>query len=825
MRGKGRLAIAGGLVVLASLGFLWLRGPAGPQQPAVVRPKTQAKVAASEVARIADGSLSGSVHGSDGKAIPQARVCATTVRSEVSWTPASTCTTTDGAGHYLIAPLASTAYVVSATAEGFRSSSALVGGDISLGPGEGKTGVDIVLERGGARLAGRVLDATGGPVSGAMVRVLRRALPHDTTVASSGPDGSFAVWIAPGPVTVMADAAAYVPARVAHVAPSSDLVLRLTPGATLSGRVVAKGTGEPVADVRIRAIPSNGWPDPTRPSATSDSGGAFQIQGLEPGSYALLAEGLGWRGESPPIDLGLAKSVDGVTVTVAPATIVSGKVVHADRSEPCSRGSVTLGPNDSSPPGRNATRPAAPVPMMVAELEADGSARLTAVPPGSYRVDVDCADAFLTDGPATLEVGPDKVDGVIWKVTRGARVLVRTVDGADRPAGNVLLYVREGSPGDEASKSGEGRPRPPLLSFSTGADGAYELTGLSPRLYTIEPSPEHKGQPATVDARQANKIETTVHLEGRGSIVVTVRTPQGTGVDQVEVGATPAEPDATSPAFDRDGKPGAPGTVAPRAFAPRLRLAGTGVGNGRFEIGPLAEGLYRVTVNDGINPPAEPIEWPQGLVRVGPGITQATVVLRRGGVLTGRVVDGAGQPLSDVWVTADCSAPPGGSRGRRFASTVSAAGSSGRTISDLDGRFRIERIASEARCTLRAEQPDGGGIAVVKGVQAGSDTAITIAALGSLSGTAKRSDGTPVTSFQLSVRDPGGAMRTETVTSTDGHWSLSRVNPGRMQILAFEPSLGDAQARVELAPGERRDGVELQFPPASQPGALVERQP
>lgn len=820
------------VIVLVGL-WLWLAKAKPPlATSAALGPKTQPRTlrAPDEPVPARGGSLSGVVRCANGKAVANARVCAATVSSEVFWIPALSCASTNLEGRYQIAPLGSTAYVVSAVAESFRPASALRGRDIFLAPGEEKKGVDIVMDSGGARLSGYVLDATGGPISGATIRVLRRAIPHETTVTNSRPDGSFSVWTANGPVTVLAEAHEYASARVAHVAPSRDLVLRLAPESIVSGRVVAEHAGTPVGGVRVRAIWPGTWNDPTQPSATSDGEGTFEIRGLEPGRYALVGEGVGWHGElNGPLEVGLAKVVEGVTLTVSSAAVVAGKVVRRGSDEPCSRGRVTLGPDDEPRPPMNAMRARAPgVPVVVGKLEADGTVRFDAVPAGSYHVDVQCADFVLAEGPRTLEVGRDGINGLVWKVDPGVRVLVRAVDESGQPGGNVRLFLREGPPQGSVPNAGDG-PRPaPLQSFVTSAEGTYELTGLAPGLYTIEPSPDCKGQPAEVDARMSDKVEVTVRLEGRGWIVVTVRTSEGAALDQVEVRAVPAAEDAALAPSEANGKLATAGASSSRPPSPPLNVLGAGLGDGRFQIGPLTPGAYRVTASDGINPPREASDWSQGTVRVGAGSVRAEVILRRSGSITGRVVDSSGQPVPDLWVTAECGSTPSTSGRRALVRSTLRPGAASRTMSDTEGRFRIDRIASEARCTLRADQSADGGVGIAKDVRPGDDTLITMPELGSLSGTAMAADGTPVTRFQLSVRGSEGMPRTENVTARDGLWSLPRVVPGRMVVFAFDPSLGDAQARVDLAPGERRDGVALQFrppPPLAQTIEHGDRRP
>jgi hypothetical protein len=141
-------------------------------------------------------------------------------------------------------------------------------------------------------------------------------------------------------------------------------------------------------------------------------------------------------------------------------------------------------------------------------------------------------------------------------------------------------------------------------------------------------------------------------------------------------------------------------------------------------------------------------------------------------------------------------------------------------VSDSEGHFRIEGLESDDSCMVRAEQL-GGSVGVATTVHPGDEIVITLPPLGSLSGTATLSDGSPAASLTLSVRDPEtGVFRTETVSTVEGRWSLAQVVPGHLQLSAFEQTGGSAQARLELAPGEQRDGIDLQFRTRSRQSSI-----
>jgi protocatechuate 3,4-dioxygenase beta subunit len=734
--------------------------------------------------------------------------------------------------------LATGGYFVSAEAAGFSPASAAGGQPIFIAWGESKMGLDMVLSRGGAKLAGLVLDATGGPVAGAAVRVTRvETTPHNTVAVETGHDGRFALWTLPGPVTWMAEAVGYAPLRGYRVAPTGDLVIQLTPASTVQGEVVAARDGTRVPEVEVRAVPQGSWYSPFHRSGVTNSEGAFTIQGLEPGPYIFVGEGAGWRGQSAaPLGIGLGQHFDHVVVTVSPVAQVAGTVLFTSTGQPCRQGSVGLGPtlpgmtSPYDPPYAKPENGNSHVASLMSSIEYDGGVHFRAVPPGTYHVVVQCADHLLSAGPTTLDVGSANVDGVVWKVEPGLRMVIHFVDGADQPvAGARGLIVFP------ARREGERRMPMGLLA---DANGRFEYPGaLYPGTYTLRPDAGYEGNPVEVELREGmGKVDATLRLVGRGSVLVTVQTPEAEPIDDVTVSATAA--DKPSPSAGATGLSGmaSPSTPANPSLAPPSAMPLEGrtfdavpLGNGRFRIGPLAPGRFQVRVSDGVNPPPTANGSRGGLVSVGTGVVQMAVTLERNGSIRGRIVDASNQPLPDVWVSADCQ-QEGASTPldmlRRHPPPGYAA-SGGRVVSDPEGRFTLRGLAHDAPCKLRAEQPNGS-IGLKRDARSGDDVVISLPALGTLSGSAFTANGDPVERFTISVNETetGGRARGEMVSAPGGHWTLGKVQPGTLEISANAEGAFAAFGTV-LAPGQALGDVRLEFrpvretrsPPAAGPGS------
>jgi protocatechuate 3,4-dioxygenase beta subunit len=177
----------------------------------------------------------------------------------------------------------------------------------------------------------------------------------------------------------------------------------------------------------------------------------------------------------------------------------------------------------------------------------------------------------------------------------------------------------------------------------------------------------------------------TLTLKGDAMLELDVRDHEGAPLDGLQVIARRADG-----VFERESMPS--------------RYVAVALGDGRYRFTGLAAGAYAITGDDGMNP-AEPL-WGTAVMPVeviaGASLRWQTE-LSRSGVLRGRVLDEAGQPARDAWVSAQPEVDP---ESQPLVSMRS--GAARRVLTDRDGRFAIDRLAPGARFTVRARRVAGG---------------------------------------------------------------------------------------------------------------------
>jgi hypothetical protein len=765
----------------------------------------------------AEGTLlSGVVRDRQRHAVAGATVCAACAGCNTTGPAEATCVRSGGDGRYGFEGLAPAAYHVTATAPGFAATSAAAGRALVIAAGERRSDVDIELRPGGALVAGTVLDATGGPIGGARVRAVRSQVPAFVLETTSEDDGSFEFALAGGYVKVSGQADGYAPAQVGVVAPTRDVELVLVPGSRVEGVVVEAGTGRPLSDVVVRAVPQQFRNPRLERSAITQAGGAFAIAGLEPGTYALVAKGDRVQGEAPqPIAVELAQHLSGVKIEVVAAAEVLGRVVERGSQTPCREGTVVLGspsPLEPPPPAPPGAAGLSPGKEQVAAIEADGSVHFPGVPPGLYYVTVQCRERVYASGPRALLLSHEPVSGLRWEVDDTGSIAVRVFDAAGRPVPDYPFVAERG----QAWTGGS------LVTMPGRTDevGLYTLHGLPSGGYTVRPSSPNHGTPVPVQLSvEQPRAEVTMRLSGSGSILVDVRDGQGEAIHAVQVTVYRAvDPDEA--ARGPDALPVDPQRrAAPSLAGARLqqrKVDAVALGNGRFRAGPLPAGGYVVSARDGVNPPAAPLGAREGdeesaRVEVVDGKDSAiTLVIARAGSIRGRVVDEAGEPLASTWVEAKYE------QGGEAADPLSMlpvrplANRGGRVLTDPEGRFVIEGLREHgARFSLVVRQP-GGSETRRANVEVGADVEITLPAAGSLRGVVVDAQGRPVPAFSARVRNrQTGTTQHASFQGALGSFSFTSVAPGPLQLEAFDDRGGHGEASLDLASGQEHSSVRL----------------
>ena len=711
---RGRALAAFGLVIaagiLAARNFHHKRGQPAAGARALPRPLALASDDAGPVA-----SLAGVVFSAAHAPIPGARVCATELASIRAARPNPICALTGAGGAYdLAVPAAAGGYTLAASAAGFTPGAALGGKPVVVGAGQRRGGLDIVLTPGGARLAGHVLDATGGPIQGATVCVNAAAARQELVSTETDAGGAFSIFVRPGSVAVLAGASGYVAQRSSVIAPNTNVRIRLIPESTASGVVLTAEDGHAVPGIDVKAVHPGSWGAPFAPSASTGADGRFVIHGLAPGPYTFVAQGGGWYGVSSktyPIEL--ARGRDDVVVAVARAARVTGAVVERSGDRPCHEGSVSMGPTGiltlDDPPWHQQEPTRSRVPSFSSEIAQDGAVRFDGVPPGDYHVVVRCADRILVDGPATLSVADRDLEGLRWKVDGGCGLRVHVVDESGASVAGVRFKM--------TWPAQEHRP-PRAAQYITDSDGRYEFANiLYPGTYTLTPDRGYEGPATTVAlVAGAERTDATLRLTGQGGVLVDVRTPDGQPIDDVFVRAYPDMP--------APGVSGAPPPPVSPAAAHRF-VAAVALGGGKFRIAPISPGTYHIAVTDGVNGFRDP---PKATVSVAPPYPAiANIVLDRSGTVRGQVVDDRNQPVSDVWVDARCNGAgadrtPGGMQAAAF---MHASAQKSRAVTDGSGHFLLDGLEPTGTCLIRVERPFGGA-ATKEGVVPGTDVKIQL---------------------------------------------------------------------------------------------------
>ena len=726
------------------------------------------------------GSIAGTIADEDRAAVAGARVCATALSRHLSPELARepSCTTADAQGRYKLAHLLVAQYVVAASAKAYIPGAHHPGGDREktqfwLAAGEQKTGIDLVLHKGGVEITGTVSDLTGGPIAKALVT--SRAGGWWNRVASppveTDEHGAFTMWVLPGEVNVFANADGYASGSDQGSAPGTFEIL-LTPESSLAGKVIDAASGQPVAGVRVSAAESTEWGwDREHGGDITDEQGAFRITRLEPGRYVASAKSEHGYGRSDGSTLlGLGQHVDGVVVKLHPAYRVSGKVLLPDKTT-CQEPVLGLSEPRSQRSFGGAREP-------------DGSIVVEGVLPGTYEVEVGCDGYLSRDTYDKVTIVDQDVDGLVWEVDVGATVKGRVLSKAGAPIEGASVWGH--------NVGGQARDKTQYASDTSQPDGSYELKGVKAGTLSIDVWSDRAIGPKDdwkVPVSAGAVVTQDLVLDDGGAIQGVVVDGEGKPVGGVRVRAAPVTGDFS----------GWNNGVRTKA-------------DGTFVIENLRAGDYRVTANRGwsntLRKPGSNDDAKQG-ERVSVAATKTSnvklVVESQSGSISGSVVDAAGAVVADAFVVAARESEAAGARRSTVAQTRWSADEKP-VLTSTEGTFTIGAL-SPGNYTLRAFRK-GGGEAVAEHVPVGGNAKLTIVATGSIAGVAKRA-GKPIDELTIALVDAKtGFRRNETFFRTGGTFLLGDLPKGAFTLTASTEG-GKHQLQLDLAEGEHKTGVEI----------------
>jgi len=740
------------------------------------------------------GSIEGAIRDPDGRFIEGALVAAVpridAGGTDVRIRPAGTAVSADG-GRYRIAGLRPGAYTVTATARGHAAARR---GGLALLPGDTLRGVDLTLGRGGSTISGAVADSGGGSIPGAEVRAIIGAGGDDETrVYQTRVDGAgqYQLTVPNGRYVVVADAEGYAPAqRYADASADVTVNFRLNPAARLTGRVVERGKGTPVADAEVRAIDAVAWWNPGM-RATTNGSGVFEIKDLDPGSYDLSASKGPLVGSLPrKVAVTLAGSVGDIVIEVQAGLAVSGRVLAGPGHDPVPGAKIRLDAGRLGLPAR-----------VRAISGADGAYRIDGVLPERYWLSGE-AKGFAPRGRELAVVAGQNVEGADIVLAPESTVVGKVVDKNAAPVegATVTAFVV----GPAAGMAGIGS----WASDRSDARGAVRLRGLGAGQVRVDAEKPDEGRASfgPVSLAQGENKDITLTLESGAYVSGTVywddgpAAPGATVVGATTMGGMAQTKSGPDGAY-RLG-PFSPGTV----FVSATRKEGLGA--------LMTMGRGRASVKQSKMVTVEGNELKRGV----------DLVIDKGGQkISGTVSAPDGKPVPNAQVGAEPSGIPG--TGLRVLTNMMGGGD--KVFTGDDGTFTLDDLTKGA-FTVWAKHPSFPD-AETKNVAAGSSgVRVQFKPESVVAGVAMDAAGKPVTDYALSVQAaPVAGARAEnriinsmagfmgggnqTIHDAGGAFEVRGLKAGIFDLgVTTADGRAGRLAGITLAEGEHKRGLQIQ---------------
>lgn len=377
-------------------------------------------------------------------------------------------TATDEDGNYELTGLAAGRLTILPIAKAYRVASGSIykgpGQSVNVAEGEAITKIDFALVRGGV-ITGRITDAQGHPLIDERVNIALKDGPADagpqmTGISRNQTDdrGIYRVYgLSPGEYKVSVGQAAssgsavsimgiggsqytktFYPgvqeeakATILEIKEGTEIkdvdisVGKLSTGFAVSGRVIDAGSGNAVANVYIGHSTMN---DSTEQMGSmnftgnqTDANGAFRLEGLRPGRYAVYTFSMGQAKSSysEPVPFEVSDGdVTGIEIKVRQGASISGVAVIENNSDPAVANILHTVSLYAYVEQKGVAAPS----FSQNQIGPDGSFRMEGLAPGKARIGMQ----GFPNTPKGLTLVRTEVDGLDQRegieVTAGAQI-------------------------------------------------------------------------------------------------------------------------------------------------------------------------------------------------------------------------------------------------------------------------------------------------------------------------------------------------------------------------------------------------------------------
>jgi protocatechuate 3,4-dioxygenase beta subunit len=631
-------------------------------------------------------------------------------------------------------------------------------------PGETTT-VDIVMVPG-AKVSGRVTDAAGQPVRGAVVlatptandpmRGFRQDGLNQGPKAATSADGAFSIEaLVPGQVYALtADCAGYATARAEPFTASeaTPVVLSLAFAATrmVDVSVLDDATGTGIAGARVSATPmqgkNGGFGRGMSSAGTGVTGadGRVRLGPVEAGDLRLDAQSddyvrnVGGR-DAPKVAAGETSAV----VRLRRGLPIAGKVRLPDGS-PAVGAMVQVVWDGSGARGW----------VQPSTTGADGAFRMRGVLAGTVKLTASFTrEAKSYAANASVTVGAEDVvltlaEGSTGKGGDTGQLVVRVLDADGKPVPSASALLRSKQGNTHSTNVTDGRVS---LGRAAGEAGTLQIWAAKGRDgQTLNLAPLR---------REISKDETDieVRLAPGLSIEGVVRSPEGAGIRGVRVSARPSAKAVKDVDFG-DNSYGAHATARTDAA-------------GAFRLDGLSDDDYALAVDAAAE--FAPYDGPA----VHAGAKGVEIALKAGLAAVVTVLDAAGKSLAGARVMVRIE--EASETGRRPAGRIEARS----VVSDATGVARVTGLASGLVYRLVVVASEHRQFD--QAPWAPADTIVRLARAYTVSGVVKDGTGKPVARalVQWSTEKIGGGGNASQ-TGEDGRFKLEGLEAGDVYLRA-----------------------------------------